>query len=123
MGAKMCSELELSRNCARVTSDHKRDSAELNRLLNDEKIASDQDIFVGLDGIEPSASALSVLVGGTRVNGWVLAGTLPGREERASTGVNGLARAMDARCSVPNRLEDSSGTRRTTIRFAHYPLS
>jgi hypothetical protein len=52
--------------CARDTFDHKRDSAELNRRLIDEKIASDQDFFVGLDGIEPSASALSGLRGPSR---------------------------------------------------------
>jgi hypothetical protein len=42
-----------------LTFDHKREFAELTRLLNDEKMASDQDFFVGPDGIEPSASALS----------------------------------------------------------------
>jgi hypothetical protein len=46
----MCSELEPSRNCARDNFEHKRDSAELNRLLDDEKMVSDeQDFFVGLD--------------------------------------------------------------------------
>jgi hypothetical protein len=54
---------------------------------------------VGLDGIEPSASALSVLVTGIEVNGWVLAGTPLGQEEPLRTAWHGLVRAIDARCS------------------------
>ena len=49
-----------------------------------------------IDGIEPSASALSVLATGTGVNGWVLTGTRPGEEERQRRALTGLARAMDA---------------------------
>jgi hypothetical protein len=64
--------------------------------MSENKWASTRD-FVGLGGIEPPTSALSVLATRIGVNGVILAGTHPVAEEPARTGVNGLARAMDAR--------------------------
>jgi hypothetical protein len=65
--------------------------------------------YVGLGGIEPPTSALSVLVTGIRVNGAVLARTRPGRQEPPRAAANGLARAMDARWIEPDSLEQSAG--------------
>jgi hypothetical protein len=55
---------------------------------------------VGLGGVEPPTSALSVLVTGTAVTGMALAGTRFRPEGQLRAAANGLARAMDARCSV-----------------------
>jgi hypothetical protein len=53
--------------------------------------------FVGLGGIEPPTSALSVLVTRAEANAWGPPGTRLGPEELARTAANGMARAMDAR--------------------------
>jgi hypothetical protein len=56
---------------------------------------------VGLGGIEPPTSALSVLHPGMAGNGWVLAGAPARRMGPAWTIMNWVVRAIDARYEEP----------------------